>query len=135
QGKTDSENVQFEYVLLDKNLNEVTNGTFEEKDIRGAYIKFSDCTLMGDEILLSKLVMIKYIRMLSFNRIISLKDKTVSEPFYFENDRFKELDLFSADLIHEKFKENEYYTTAVPISYQNTQGFFVVEDFKRKQNF
>ena len=136
QGDIDSQNRQFEYILLDRNLNKVANGTFTERNVEKAQVIFDGCTLIGDdEILFSKVIRIKYISMLTFNRIISLKEKTVSEPFYFEHENFKDLDLYSGAVIHEKFKEKEAYTTAVPINYQKTQGFFIVENYKQKQNF
>src|SRR5690606_41690406 len=74
QGKIDTDNHQFEYVLLDKNLNEDSNGTYTEKLIEKANVQFYDSTLIGDEISLSDVVNIKYVILLSFNRIISFND-------------------------------------------------------------
>ncbi len=136
QGDVDSKNRQYEYILLDRNLNKVANGTFTERNIAKAQVLFDGSTLISEnEILFSKVVRIKYISMLTFNRIISLKEKTVSDPFYFEDGGFKDLDLYSGAEIHEKFKETEAYTAAVPINYQKTHGFFIVEKYKHKQNF
>ncbi|SMC79591.1 DUF6770 family protein [Moheibacter sediminis] len=135
QGKIDTENTQFEYVLLDKNLNKAANGTYTEKHYDGIKNLFFDCTYMGDGILVSKFLKRKTETLLTYNRIISLKDKSVSKEFMYENDSFKELSIKNVDELKENYKGAESFSLAYAINYQNLNGFFVTENNKKGKNY
>lgn len=135
QGEIDKENKQFEYVLLDKNLNKVANGTYTEKHFDGISSLFFDCTLMGDGILISKFLKRKTETLLTYNRIISLKDNTVSKEFIYENDAFTDLNISNVKELKDNYKGAESYTIAYAINYQDLSGFFVTENNKKGKNY
>src|SRR5690554_1741049 len=48
QGDIDTQHQQYEYILLDRNLNKVANGTFIERKITKAEVLFDGSTLISD---------------------------------------------------------------------------------------
>lgn len=146
----DKEKKTMEYVFLDKNLNKTSNNTFtcnsyneSNSQYLGIKNKYVDCTLMGDHVILSKFFYYytaftnTFVPLVSSFQMISLKDKTVSAEFKYEDGVFTELPL-DASLLK---KENKKIETKYLISACNqgeNKGFFITqanvsgEDFKEK---
>ncbi|MDD4972228.1 MAG: hypothetical protein PHT07_22600 [Paludibacter sp.] len=128
--------VQYEYVVLDKNLNKVNNGTFEGP-AKTIFIepKFNDCTLMGDNLILDKL----YLNnaqgpaqtYLNTVQIISLKNNTVSAEKQFINKEFVDADTYHLKSLKLAFAQKIYSISA----YSNTfnSGFFVTDILNFKE--
>ncbi|MBA5629621.1 DUF6770 family protein [Moheibacter lacus] len=133
QGKIDAENKQFEYILLDRNLNKVANGTYQEKNYDGISSDFFDCTFMGEHIIFSKYYIRKYEVLLTFNRIISLKDKSVSKEFIFENNEFRDLNITANQL--KDYKNAESINITYAFNHKDLNGFFVSENNKKRKHF
>jgi hypothetical protein len=126
-----------EYVLLDKNLNKVSNNTFvnnsykEQKvDYAGTKCRYIDCSLMGDNILLTNYYYYippigQYpVPLTTAFQIISLKDKTVSKEMKYQDGVFSDL---PDDFIQLK-KENKNLDTKylVETIYNDSlTGFFI----------
>jgi len=128
--------VQYEYVVLDKNLNKVNNGTFEGPG-KTAFIepRFNDCTLMGDNLILDKLYINSSQGMaapyLNTVQIISLKTNTVSGEKKFVNKEFVDADAYNLKILKLSFAQKLYTISA----YSNTHnsGFFVMDILNNKE--
>jgi len=139
-----------EYVLLDKNLNKVSNNTFvnnsynESKyDIDGTKNSYIDCNLIGDNVILTSY----YYYFHDFGscspnplatafQIISLKDKTVSKEMKYEDGVFSDLPDELSQLKSENKKlDTKYLVNAIDndsitgffISQVNTDGLYYKE--------
>lgn len=134
QGKKDAQNKQFEYILLDRNLNKVANGTYTEKSFDGIQSDFFDCTFMGNHIIFSKYYVRKYEVLLTFNRIISLKENTVSDEFIYENNEFQDLNVTEKEL-KKDYKKAESINITYAFNTKDLNGFFVSENNKKRKNF
>jgi hypothetical protein len=126
-----------EYVFLDKNLNNVSNGKFPAYIYKGVKSEFYDCTLMGDCIILNKY----YYYYQPFGNItkllvgtfqtISLTDNKVSAEYKYENGEFTE---FTADYETMKtdYKGIDIHSFAHAFSNDKFKGLFITEDNKKK---
>jgi hypothetical protein len=93
QGKIDKENEKIEYVILDKNLNKVSNSTFIRRKFNFINRIYSDCSLINDDE-----IIIKYklnipafgFTINSFN-IITIKNKTISNEHWYKNGNIEEV--------------------------------------------
>ncbi len=133
QGKKDAQNKQFEYILLDRNLNKVANGTYNEKFFSGVESDFFDCTFMGDHIIFSKYFVRKQEVLLTYNRIISLKDNTVSNEFIYENETFQDLNV-TTDELKKDYRKAESINITYAFNHKDLNGFFVTENNKKRKN-
>ncbi len=134
QGKVDTKQKQFEYILLDRNLNKVANGTFNEQYFEGVSSDFFDCTYMGEHIIFSKYYQRKYEVLLTYNRIISLDDNSVSNEFVYENGKFSELNTTEQEL-KKDYKKAESINITYAFNNKDLSGFFVSENNKKRKNF
>ncbi len=89
---------------------------------------------MGEHIIFSKYLQRKGELLLTFNRIISLADNSVSEEFIYENDEFKNLDTSESEL-KKTYKKAESVNVTYAINHKNLNGFFVTENNKKRKNF
>ncbi|MDP4276616.1 MAG: hypothetical protein Q8914_03180 [Bacteroidota bacterium] len=140
-----------EYVLLDKNLNKVSNNTFvnnsyneSKSDYIGTKCRYLDCNLMGDNILLTDFYY--YVPLIGNDamvplatafQIISLKDNTVSKEIKYQDGVFSDLpDEFNLLKKENKKLDTKYLVQTIDndsltgffISQVNTDGF----DYKEK---
>ena len=128
--------VKYEYVVLDKNLNKVNNGTFEGP-VQTLFIepKFNDCTLNGDNLILDKVYLCNdqggQSVCLNTIQIISLKNNTVSSEKQFLNAEFVDADTYKLKLFHLALAKKRYFIT--PFSNSYNSGFFVTDILKDKE--
>ena len=136
-----------EYVFLDKNLNKASNNTFtcnsyNESNFEYIGIKsiYADCTLMGDYVILNKFFYYYgvmgniFVPLVSSFQMISLKDKTVSAEFKYENGTFTELPLDGSQLKKENKKTQIKYMISACNKGDN-KGFFITQEDMSGQNF
>jgi hypothetical protein len=91
------DSTKMEYIVLDKNLNKINNGYFYEKKypnkgIISYYNDYSNCIYLGDKLVLD--ILLKSMdqnTIYNSNRVISLKDNTVSEEFLLQGNQFTSL--------------------------------------------
>lgn len=113
QGEVDKDNIQMEYVILDKNLNKVSNNTF----IRKKYHKllsqnYISCSLINNNELLLKFEL-NY-KTLTFESycIIYIKEKTISPDYWYKNGDIIEISKnkteFNKQLKKVKYKGSIY---------------------------
>jgi len=140
-----------EYVLLDKNLNKVSNNTFinnSYNESKSSYVgtkcTYIDCNLMGDNVLLTNYYY--YIPTIGSDypvplttafQIISLKDKTVSKEMKYQDSVFSALpDAFNLLKKENKSQETKYLVQT--IDNDSLSGFFISQvnanglEFKEK---
>jgi hypothetical protein len=126
----DKKTVQYEYVVLDKNLNKVNNGTFDGP-VKTLFIdpEFDDCTLMGDNLILDKLYLNRNqggaSSYLNTVQIISLKNNTVSPEKQFLNKEFVDVDTYNLKLFSLAFAKKRYSISAYSNNFNS--GFFVTD--------
>jgi len=126
--------VQYEYVVLDKNLNNVNNGTFDGP-AKSFFFEptFDDCTLMGDNLVLDK----QYINQgdglsyLNTVQIISLKDNTVSVEKQFIKQEFVDADTYNLKAFSLAFAKTRYSISSFSNKYNS--GFFVSDIYNDKE--
>jgi len=133
---------KLEYILLDKNLNEVSNGEFSIKYKKNIIYRYDDCTLMDDKIILSKSYELN--PAISFQtgsnylantfQIISLKDQTVSSEFIYKNGEIvkapEDLTVLKAE---SKKSETKYIISA--FSDQKNSGFYITQYNKNFRDY
>lgn len=132
-----------EFVILDKNLNEVSNGTFTSNKYEKVMSDYYDCTMMGDYIILNKAYF--YVKPISSGysspyklllvtfQTLSLKDNTVSDEFTYEEGKLTE---FAADYsrMKEEYKGNETKYIVSGFDNGTNKGFFITESNKKTFN-
>jgi hypothetical protein len=128
--------VQYEYIVLDKNLNKVNNGNFEgPAKTMLLEPKFNDCTLMGDNLILDKLYLNNTQGMaesyLNTVQIISLKNNTVSVEKQFLNKEFVDADTYHLKPFSLSFAKIQYSIFAFSNTYNS--GFFVMDIKNNKE--
>jgi len=125
-----------EYVMLDKNLNKVSNAEFENVTFKSVSNEYYDCTLMGDYIILNKY----YYYVNGFNgstrilltsfQIINLKNNAVSNDYTYENGSFKNLDA-DFETMKADYKGQPVKYAVSCFNNDNLKGFFITEDQKK----
>jgi len=129
----DKTSKKMEFVLLDKNLNKTSNGTYNDSILpRNLTSYYYDCTLMGDHVILDKVY--KYTKFISVGsdfllntyQIISLKDNSISPEFKYENGQFMEL---TTEIKNLKKENKNVDTKNMMSAYSNNsqKGFFITE--------
>jgi len=121
-----------EYVLLDKNLNKVSNKTFTNKLYNSVSSNYYNCILMGDQIILCKFYYYKTFfigepkSLLSTFQTISLKDNTVSEEYKYENGQFS---AFEADFdnMKKEYKNIDSKNIIKGFSNESFKGFYILD--------
>ena len=131
--KKDKKTLQYEYVVLDKNLNKVNNGTFEGPARRFPLEpKFYNCTLMGDNLILDKIYVgqdgLSYLNTV---QIISLKNNTVSVEKQYKNNEFVDADTYNLKIFSLAYAKTRYFISALSNKYNS--GFFVVDNKNDKE--
>lgn len=129
-------NKTMEYILLDKNLNEVSNADFNIDVYKEVFSKYYDCTLMNDYIILNKYYY--YINgftgtskpLLTTFQIINLKNNAISNDYIYEDG---ELSNFTADFdkMKKEFKKRESKFLVSCFSNNENNGFIITEDQKK----
>ena len=128
--------IQYEYVVLDKNLNKINNGTFEGP-VKTIFLdpKFNDCTLMGDNLILDKLYLNntqgRAASYLNTVQIISLKNNTVSGEKKFLNKEFVDADTYHLKPFSMSFAKKQYSISAFSNTYNS--GFFVTDIINKNE--
>jgi len=134
----DRKTVQYEYVVLDKNLNKTNNGTFEGP-VKTLFIdpEFDDCTLMGENLILDKLYLNRNLgngdSYLNTVQIISLKNNTVSPEKQFSKTEFVDVDPYNLKLLSLAYAKKRYSISAFSNNYNS--GFFVTDIYNDKEIF
>jgi hypothetical protein len=124
----DKKTLNYEYVVLDKNLNKINNGFFDgPKSKFMIEPHFNDCTLMGDILILDKLYLYydNGIPNIYLNTIqtISLKDNSVSKEKEFKDNAFIDLDVTRLKALKLYTAKKRFFITA--FSNSITSGLFV----------
>ena len=132
----DKKTINYEFVVLDKNLNKINNGKFEGfKSTAFLESTFNDCTLMGDNLIIDKLYVsysqgVTYILLNTF-QIISLKDNSVSKEKQFKNNEFVDVDLTKLKSMKLYMDKSRFYINAYSNKYNS--GFFVTDENSAKE--
>ncbi len=105
----DNETTEYEYVLLDKNLNPTLNFKHQDKTYKNVWREFSDATYLGDHISLSSNPRSGNKGQAMYNtvQLISLKEKKVVNEFYFDFDLVRVSEEGSIKKLYKDHKE--YY--------------------------
>lgn len=124
------EEIKYEYVILDKNLNEVANGEFIDQNYKKLYSRFVNLDKIGNKLMLTK----RYYTInnkVSFtvSRFIGLDDNVVSNEFYFKDGNIVEGLREPDDLIK---NEKKVEFTKFPLGVGN--GVLIVEIEKSNSN-
>ncbi len=123
----DKDHIRYEYIILDKNLNKVANGNFNEKDYRGLYTRFGAISKVKDKLLMTvthfSASPIEYYSLYNTFRIINITENKVSEPFYFNEEKA----FINGERPNKKFLRTIRKNRVVyPIA---TQSGFLLNDF------
>ncbi|MFY7671469.1 hypothetical protein ACOSP6_10345 [Tenacibaculum sp. MEBiC06402] len=126
-GDVDKTHSKYEYVILDKNLNKVANGEFNEKDYRGVSTRFGAIKKVKNKILITVTHFspspIEYYSVYNTFRTINLEDNKVSEPFYFNDEKV----LVNGERPNKKFLRTIRKNRVVyPVA---TESGFLLNDF------
>ena len=80
--------LSYEYVILDNNLNEVSNGTFKDTRYRNVIPRFLAPQLLGQKLLLTKTNtgLFGNSKIFVSSRFIDLQTNTVESPFYLKDN-------------------------------------------------
>ncbi|WP_128331478.1 hypothetical protein [Apibacter sp. HY039] len=128
QGSFDQDHIQFEYILLDKNLNKVSNNIFTTKKYHNNFVRYiTDCTLINNDELLINLKhydkgVVPFV-LFSF-RTISISKNTVSPEYYYINDEIQEI---PEDLKEYKKILNQNSKIGFNLATINTNGYYIYE--------
>ena len=136
QGSVSKEEIQMEYVFLDKNLNKVSSAKFNTLFYDRCEISFTRASKMGDKIVINK----NYnfwksgLERLSIRQstyfYISLKSNTVSPEYIFKENQIKEFQHIPRSKIKKGIKKEGYSSYVLGIDYEEFNGFVVIEDAK-----
>ncbi len=135
-----------EYVLLDKNLNKVSNNIFvnnsyNENSFSGGKCHYLDCSLMGDNVILTNLYFYTPVvnsgyptPLTTTLQIVSLKDTMVSKELKYQDGVFTELpdDLVKLKLENKKV-ETKYLVQS--INNDSLSGFFISQNNMEGYNY
>lgn len=129
-------NKTMEYVLLDKNLNKVSNAEFSIEAYKEVFSTYYDCTLMDDYIILNKYFY--YIAgftgmskpLLTTFQIINLKNNSISLDYVYEDNK---LSSFKAEFDDMKkiYKKNDSKYIVNCFANSGFKGFIITEDNKK----
>jgi len=124
---------RFEYVLLDKNLNKVSNGQFIEPKYKGYYTKFISPEKIGNSILITTkaypVVQLENWTKFIFtsNKVLNLDTNKMSTSFYSQNGEIKEGNRAIKGIRGVVKKEDSYN---YPLAFSD--GFFMFQQVKAK---
>lgn len=126
-----------EYVLLDKNLNKVSNQVFKSNVFNKVSSNYYDCTMMGDYIILNKYYYYSNLftghnPLLTTFQSISIKENTVSAEYEYKNNIFTELTA-NFENMKSDYKAVEKKTIIRAFSNHALNGFYILEDVKNKE--
>jgi hypothetical protein len=136
--KVDKKNYNFEYIILDKNLNKVARNEFEQKFHKNALPVFQSCKKMGDKLLIE--IGYQYLKsvyvgnnygpiyLVTAYRTLDLKTNTISDEFYYDGE-FKNLEVSNDDM-KDAFKKQKSFYNIYPINNNHQTGYVVKEYFK-----
>ena len=114
---------KYEYVILDKNLNEVANGEFVDQVYKKVYSRFINLDKISNKLMLTKRYYTSNNKVsFTTSRFIGLDDNQVSDEFYFNDGAIVEGIRDPENIIKEE-KKVEF--TKVPLGVGN--GFLIVE--------
>lgn len=144
--KLDKTTTEYEYVMLDKNLNVVFNTKFVDKTHKRVVRQFSAMEYMEEYIsVTSKYYSRKgeeYVFVFSSTQLISLKDKEIKDEFYYDGEKLESIPE-SFDEIIKNFKKNKtyYHSVVYGQSYGDFKGYVVFDkgqslslfDYEKKQ--
>jgi hypothetical protein len=121
---------KMEYVVLDKNLNKIYNGTYESPKSMTYYKfrKYNDCSLMGDYLVLDiSLTGANYELFYNSMRILPLKDNQVSEEFFFDGKAIKPVPEKSEKISTFKLLTDSLYNSMIvyPVYEGAVKGYFM----------
>jgi hypothetical protein len=136
--KIDKNNWKYEYVIFDKNLNKIASKEFIQKKHFLTYENYNSCIKMGDHLLVTVAYTYnnaveygsgvpKYL--LSTYRSISLKDSSISDEFYFDNNNFQAVKTEDNDL-KKSYKNVNNVFKIYPIDNKQYSGYLVLETSK-----
>lgn len=134
--KLNKHEAKYEYLILDKNLNEVARNTFiQPKYSNRTLEKYLDCNKMGDNLLIS----IGYAYLKSFAaannyvnylvttyRTLNLKSNTMSDEFYFDDGVFKPI-VVKDDNLNKAYKNVDNTFGIYAIDNAEYSGYLVQE--------
>ncbi len=131
--KIDKETTEYEYVLLDKNLNPTFNFKYQDKTHKKVWRKFSDAEYMGeDHITLSSGFRVgnNLSAMLNTTQLISLKEKKVIDEFYLKDNKLISMsESASFDELFDQHKSilKHLHTFIYGVNYRGFTGFLAFE--------
>ncbi len=134
--KVNKHEAKYEYLILDKNLNEVARNTFIQPKYSNRTIeKYLDCNKMGDNMLIS----IGYAYLKSFAtannfinylvttyRTLNLKSNTMSDEFYFDDGKFKPI-VVKDDNLNKAYKNVDNVFGIFAIDNAEYSGYLIKE--------
>lgn len=90
--KVSKTETRYEYVILDKNLNKVSNGEFKDANYRHLSSRFYYPEKIGNQLIISKKYSHSFNQVVTFtsHRILDLKSNKISKEFYFNGTEYIE---------------------------------------------
>lgn len=116
---------KYSYVILDKNLNNVSNGEFVDTYYNGIQSEYITPQKIGDKVMLTKSNMsvgFGTITAFTSNRLLDINNKALDDSFYFQDDEFKTGFRLPKGLKKSEKKIPFFY---IPVAAAN--GFLMVE--------
>ena len=132
-----------EYLILDKNLNEIARNTFiQHKYTSRTIIQFIQCRKKGDNVLVT--IGYAYTKVFAaannyFNyllttyRSISLKENVISDEFYYDDGQFKTVNV-TDDNLYNMYKKVDNVFEIYPIDNEHYSGYLVQETYKEAKD-
>jgi len=130
---------KFEYLILDKNLNEIARNNFiQPKYSSRTFEKYLDCNKMGDNLLIS--IGYAYLKafaasgnyinyLVTTYRTLNLKNNTISEEFYFDDGKFKPI-VVKDDNLNKAYKNVDNVFGIFAIDNAEYSGYLIKEQQK-----
>lgn len=90
--KTEDNKQRYEYVILDKNLNKVANGEFEDVNYKGINSFYFYPEKIENKLVITKRYTHNFHRRVMFtsHRTLDLEKNEISEPFYYDGEAYVE---------------------------------------------
>ncbi|MGM5632077.1 hypothetical protein O2K51_14355 [Apibacter raozihei] len=128
QGSVDKDHIQFEYVLLDKNLNKLSNNIFTTKKYLNRFVRYiTNCTLVNNDELLINLkhhdTFFISFALFSFRKI-SISKNIVSPEYYYIDEQIK---VIPDNLEEYKKSLNPVSKAGVSLAKASTNGYYILE--------
>lgn len=122
---------KYEYIILDKNLNKVANGEFEDIKYKNCQSYFFTPEKSGNKLIISKIYssLSNYFKKFTTHRILDLENNKLSEVFYFDKEKIHNKE-FDYKELKKSLKKSPFYDYPIALK----ENFLLTKGIKSPQN-